>query len=234
MIKRVKVFAYGPRVQRVGYRSRVKEIADELGIVGTVRNVEDGTVEIICEGEEQVLTNFLKKVIIQEKEGRPFFPAIWVDGLDEGKPPAGQFKNFLKKNVTMEDSLEDMSHEVEIARNIMTNMAQSQATSTTTLIEINKNQQKTYESIDILTDHTDKNFTNMESKYHHISIVSYALLITISSFAVFGTLLYLNAIPKSMASFTPVLALNVAVWAGIAYLTIKKRNAATTLKNVQK
>jgi acylphosphatase len=161
MIKRAKITASG-KVQEVGYRQKVKEIADQLGVSGTVMNMEDGTVEILCEGEEQILADFIGKIKIQEKEPRQFFPAIWVDNLDVKMGKATrEFRAFRKKNVTMDDSLEDMSHEVGIARGIMTNMAQSLSTSTQTLIEVNDNQRKTLESIETLTDHTDENFNKM-------------------------------------------------------------------------
>jgi acylphosphatase len=39
-------------VQGVYFRYSTKERADELGLLGTVRNLPDGSVEIVCEGEE--------------------------------------------------------------------------------------------------------------------------------------------------------------------------------------
>ncbi|MBI3588418.1 acylphosphatase [Candidatus Micrarchaeota archaeon] len=50
------------RVQAVGYRRFVKGIADELGVRGTVRNLPDGTVEIICDAEEGALTEFERRI----------------------------------------------------------------------------------------------------------------------------------------------------------------------------
>ncbi len=50
------------KVQKVRYRSKVKEIADGLGIVGEVENLEDGSVRIYAEAEEEVLNEFITKL----------------------------------------------------------------------------------------------------------------------------------------------------------------------------
>jgi acylphosphatase len=50
------------KVQKVRYRSKVKEIADGLGIVGEVENLEDGSVRIYAESEEEVLNEFITKL----------------------------------------------------------------------------------------------------------------------------------------------------------------------------
>lgn len=78
----------GGKVQRVGYREKVQEIARELGIAGKVQNLKSGEVEIICEGEKQNVEDFIKAIEIR-------------DGLIEVKKitrtfeePIGEFKHF--------------------------------------------------------------------------------------------------------------------------------------------
>lgn len=55
------------KVQKVGYRDRVQEIARECKLVGKVENREDGTVEIICEGEKKVIEDFKRKIKIKDE-----------------------------------------------------------------------------------------------------------------------------------------------------------------------
>lgn len=49
-------------VQGVGFRRFVKNIADEMGVKGFVRNLPDGTVEVVAEGDEELLRKFLKAI----------------------------------------------------------------------------------------------------------------------------------------------------------------------------
>ena len=50
------------RVQKVGYRDFVEEIARKLGIIGFVENLKPYDVKIICEGEEEKIKQFLEKI----------------------------------------------------------------------------------------------------------------------------------------------------------------------------
>lgn len=49
-------------VQGVGFRYFVQRIADKLGINGWVINTFDGNVEIIAEGNIEVLENFIDRI----------------------------------------------------------------------------------------------------------------------------------------------------------------------------
>ncbi len=61
------------RVQGVGYRASVYEIATRSGITGNVRNMEDGRVEILAQAiDEEVLE-------------------IFVDSIRRVRPPARVF-----------------------------------------------------------------------------------------------------------------------------------------------
>jgi len=53
------------KVQKVRYRSKVKEIASELGIVGEVENLDDGSIRIVADAEKEVLDEFIKKIKIK-------------------------------------------------------------------------------------------------------------------------------------------------------------------------
>ena len=76
------------RVQKVGYRSLVDEIAFELGIKGYVKNLENKTVEIIAEHvDENVLKKFSEMIKINE------FP-IRVDEVVVEKKTPENHKEF--------------------------------------------------------------------------------------------------------------------------------------------
>lgn len=53
-MKRVHLFISG-RVQGVFYRAFTKEVADSLGLKGWVRNLRDGRVEAVFEGQRRGL-----------------------------------------------------------------------------------------------------------------------------------------------------------------------------------
>jgi acylphosphatase len=54
----------GGRVQGVGFRYFTLELANKFGIVGWVRNTYRDEVEIVAEGEKEVLENWLQLVKI--------------------------------------------------------------------------------------------------------------------------------------------------------------------------
>ena len=56
-MKRLTAYVSG-NVQKVGYRARVVQIANALGLKGMVENTLDGRVKIIAEGDEDKLMWF--------------------------------------------------------------------------------------------------------------------------------------------------------------------------------
>jgi len=59
--KRAHVF-YSGRVQGVGFRWTLRSIAAGLGLSGWVKNLRDGRVETVCEGEEKKIKQFMDSV----------------------------------------------------------------------------------------------------------------------------------------------------------------------------
>jgi len=57
-IKQAEIMVRGI-VQGVNYRYNTKEIADKLGVVGWVKNMSDGSVKIIAQGEKEKIDEFL-------------------------------------------------------------------------------------------------------------------------------------------------------------------------------
>ncbi|MDP7477179.1 MAG: acylphosphatase [Candidatus Peribacteraceae bacterium] len=54
-----KTIRINGHVQGVFFRRQSKDKADELGVTGSVRNCEDGTVEIHAEGEPEAVAKFI-------------------------------------------------------------------------------------------------------------------------------------------------------------------------------
>lgn len=60
--KRIHVF-YAGNVQGVGFRYTAQDIAMSLGLKGWVKNLMDGRVEVVIEGREKDLKEFLDKIL---------------------------------------------------------------------------------------------------------------------------------------------------------------------------
>lgn len=58
MVKRLHILISG-RVQGVFFRDNTKKLADDLHLFGWVRNLSDGRVEVLAEGEEADLQELL-------------------------------------------------------------------------------------------------------------------------------------------------------------------------------
>ncbi|MEW5936494.1 MAG: acylphosphatase [Candidatus Thermoplasmatota archaeon] len=67
MRKRATIIISGD-VQDVGFRAVVMRMAQKAGLVGYVENLPNGTVRAICEGEEKVIKEFVKKLEIHNEE----------------------------------------------------------------------------------------------------------------------------------------------------------------------
>jgi acylphosphatase len=75
-------------VQGVNYRYSTKLKADELGLVGTVRNLPDGAVEVVCEGDERAIRGLIEWC--RQGPGGAF-----VDGVDVAwQEPTGRLARF--------------------------------------------------------------------------------------------------------------------------------------------
>jgi acylphosphatase len=81
--ERVMNFFSG-RVQGVGFRYAVKNVATGYEVTGTVRNLDDGRVELIAEGQKGELEEFL--VAIRDSEVSRFIrneQTIWSEAKNE-------------------------------------------------------------------------------------------------------------------------------------------------------
>lgn len=71
-------------VQAVGFRQYVQKHADKLGLVGWVKNMKDGSVECVAQGDEEDL-----EVFVGHLEKGPYFADVdqtqidWYDQLQD-------------------------------------------------------------------------------------------------------------------------------------------------------
>ena len=86
-IKRVEIIVTG-MVQGVFFRATTRDFAKKLALNGIVRNLRDGTVEIIAEGSEEVLN----RLIEYAKRGPPSAKVYNIDV--KWLEPEGKFRGF--------------------------------------------------------------------------------------------------------------------------------------------
>lgn len=65
MKKRLKAYFSG-RVQGVGFRFTAERLSRHFEVTGYVRNLSNGKVEVLAEGEEAVLKDFLQAICVSE------------------------------------------------------------------------------------------------------------------------------------------------------------------------
>ncbi len=87
-MKRILVNVFG-RVQGVGYRYYAAEGAGQGDVTGFVRNVPDGSVQVIAEGSEDSLMRFIRYLHADRDT------VICVHHLEvEWGEPTGEFSSF--------------------------------------------------------------------------------------------------------------------------------------------
>ncbi len=79
---------FSGRVQGVGFRFFVQHTGNRLGVVGNVRNCPDGTVEIVVEGSDRKIAEFIRQV----EKGPSLARVQRVDVVDI--PVQGTFGTF--------------------------------------------------------------------------------------------------------------------------------------------
>ena len=86
MNKRLHIY-YSGSVQGVGLRFLAQSAAHPLGVTGWVKNLKDGRVEMVCEGEGAALNKFL--ILIKDA-----FGASIRDARIEPENATGEFEEF--------------------------------------------------------------------------------------------------------------------------------------------
>lgn len=88
-MKRLTAYISG-KVQRVGYRARVIQLANGLGIKGIIENLSDGRVRIIAEGDDEKMKLFEGSIDIKNT----FIQVTSIEKIYS--QPYGEFGSFYK------------------------------------------------------------------------------------------------------------------------------------------
>jgi len=86
-MKRIHLIVHG-KVQGVFYRDFVRKAAEKLGVKGFVRNLRNGTVEVVAEGEDDKLNTFIREC----KRGSLL--AFVKNAEIKEEPTTGEFEDF--------------------------------------------------------------------------------------------------------------------------------------------
>ena len=86
MEQQVHVF-YSGQVQGVGFRFTARDIAEELGVTGWAKNLSDGRVEVVAEGEQKTLKSYLSRI---SQSFSRYIQNVDIQWLDS----TGDFKDF--------------------------------------------------------------------------------------------------------------------------------------------
>ncbi len=85
-VKRAHIVFSGT-VQGVGFRLAAENAAGAFGIDGWVQNLPDGTVEVLCEGEEEDVRRFFNELKTEMSHYIRSSDINW-------ESPTGEFKGF--------------------------------------------------------------------------------------------------------------------------------------------
>jgi len=126
---------YG-RVQRVGFRRFALDIAQELKLAGYVKNLEDGSVELFIQGDEEKLKYYIEKIrnapqpikvdnlVVEEQSYRSeikFFKIIYGELPDELQEGFGSmqtiFMNYWDEFKDYRSEFKDFRNEFKDFRN---------------------------------------------------------------------------------------------------------------------
>lgn len=86
-MKTARCYVVRGTVQGVGFRYFVKQVACELELLGMVRNLDDGSVEVIAMGNEEQLSRLSGHLRLGPRGAS-------VRGVEEREAPVGQYKSF--------------------------------------------------------------------------------------------------------------------------------------------
>ena len=175
-------------VQIAGFRTFIKNIADSLNVTGFAENVEDGSVKVICEGEEEGINKLTNSI----KESSPSFASI--EGMNVAyEEYKGEFTGFERRgaDVPKEDKDEAMLRYMqsfdkkgEVMINILSSMNEtlkSVKEDTSQIAGIKENTEKMLEKQDMMLEKQDMMLQKQEDTIEAIDRSKEEIVTEISS-----------------------------------------------------
>lgn len=156
MKKRAEIIISG-QVQKAGFRDFIDEIAFYLNLKGYVKNLDDGSVQVDCEGEEGLIRKFLERVNITQ------YP-IRVEHIDVVyKEPTQGYKTFdvIRDEDLTTATYERMDAAVRYMREMNSNLGQKIDQNGGEIREMNSNLSQ---KIDGLGEKIDQNRVEITSE----------------------------------------------------------------------
>src|SRR5579875_2070096 len=156
MEKALEIIAKG-RVQRVGYRRFVLDVAQDLALAGDIRNMSDGSASIFVQGEEDKLKTFLELINKPPEPARISYLEVSEAAI---KPKVKGFSIIYGR---LADELQEgfgaMQAEFRDYRSEFSSFAQ----------RTDNNLKSLNDKIDVFSNTTDANFKELDKKHGEIS-----------------------------------------------------------------
>jgi len=152
------------RVQKVGYRNLVDEVAFNLNVRGYAKNLDDKTVEIVAEHEDKnVLGRFIEMIKIEE------YPIKVTDIKTEEIQPKG-YKEFEVIEGALEiENRESLEAGATYMRKLAGEMKLMRKELGEKIDRTNENTNKTNETLGSFSNATMDRFDTVDTKYGKIS-----------------------------------------------------------------
>jgi acylphosphatase len=131
------------RVQKAGYRDLIDQRAYEHSLTGTVENLPDKTVKVVCEGDEEDIKAFVEEVKIKE------YPVDVQDIKIHFSAATGEFTTF---DIVRGELTDEVFSSMDMAAHYLRQM--------------NTELGGTLDSFRI---ETKEHFDRLDSKYHRVS-----------------------------------------------------------------
>jgi acylphosphatase len=163
MEKALEIIAKG-RVQRVGYRRFVLDVAQDLALAGDIRNMSDGSASIFVQGEEDKLKTFLELINKPPEPARISYLEVSEAAI---KPKVkgfsiiyGRLADELQEGFgAMQAEFRDYRNEFRDYRSEFSSFAQ----------RTDNNLKSLNDKIDVFSNTTDANFKELDKKHGEIS-----------------------------------------------------------------